>query len=101
MILIPAVILTLVGFVVWIVGYLFDFTGLAAIGAVLVFAVGAMIMTDGLQQRDGKIKTQIDNNTTEINHQTSEITFLPSFPLGLVWALFGAVLVLRGVDPDA
>jgi hypothetical protein len=101
MLLVPAVILTLLGFVVWGAGILFDFSGLATIGAVMVVAVGAMILSDGLQQRDGTIERQVDTNTTEIEPQTTDVQFLPSFPLGLVWTLLGGVLLLRGVDPDA
>jgi len=101
MLLVPAVILTLLGFVVWGAGILLDFSGIAVIGAVVAVAVGAMILSDGLEQRDGKIERQIDNNTTAIEPQTTPVQFLPSFPLGLVWTLLGGVLLLRGVDPDA
>ncbi|WP_225336639.1 hypothetical protein [Halomicrobium urmianum] len=101
MLLVPAVTITLVGFVVWGAGYIFNLNGLASIGAVLVVAVGAMVMTEGLEQRDGKVEEQVDSNTTEISYQTSEIDFIGSFSLGFVWMLLGGVLVMRGVDPDA
>jgi len=100
MLLIPAVTLTGLGLVVWLVGIFGEYHGLAALGAVLVVGVGGMVLTNGLEQNAGTIEKQVNSTTTEKIPQTEPIDLLPQTPTGAVWMLMGGVMLLQGLNPD-
>lgn len=99
MILTTSVFLTGLGMAAWIAGFVLDMPGVAAIGGVLVVGVGAMVMVDGLQHRDGKTETVNDTtNTTTVQYDYKQVNTLSSFPLGAMLTLMGGVQVLRSMD---
>jgi len=100
MLLIPAVTLTGLGLVVWLVGIFGEYHGLAALGAVVVVGVGGMVLTDGLERESGEIEKQVNSTTTETIAQTQPIDLLPQAPTGAVWMLMGGVMLLQGVNPN-
>lgn len=96
MILILAATFTALGFIGWIVGYLLEMPGLAVLSAILVVGVGGMVLTDGLQVRDGEIQTNTSSDETEIQYTYSEFEPMDYWPIGELWLLFGGLLTLRG-----
>lgn len=98
MILTTAGFLTTLGFIAWILGTLFDKTGIAVIGGVLVVGVGAMGMTDGYEQKVGE--TQIENsaNETEIRYDYAPVETPTHLPLGVLVMLLGALLTLQSIN---
>lgn len=89
MILTVAVFLSTLGFVAWIVGTLFDYHGVAFIGATLVLGVGAMITVGGLEHQSGEIQTDTTSNETEVTYQYQEVDTMATFPLGFLVMLLG------------
>lgn len=99
MILTVSVFLTALGFAAWIGGFVLDQPAIAMIGGVLVVGVGAMVMVDGLEVREGR--TEVANNTTgetQVQYDYREVSTLPSFSLGVVLTLLGGTQVLRALD---
>jgi len=100
MLLIPAVTLTGLGLVVWLIGIVGNYQALSALGAILVVGVGGMVLTDGLERENGVTEYAVNNTTTEIVPQTQQIDLLPQTPTGAVWMLIGGVLLLQGLNPN-
>jgi hypothetical protein len=100
MLLIPAVVLTGLGFLTWAAGMAGDYTGLAALGAILVVGVGGMVLTDGLEREAGTIERTINSSTTETIPKTTSIDLLPQTPTGAVWMLIGGAMLLQGLNPN-
>lgn len=99
MILQTAAFLSLLGTGMWLIGELQDYQGVATIGAVLMVGVGTAAMVDGIQTQTGEIETTIDADTTEVEHQYSNLGTTTSFPLGLLLTLLGGVMTGRAVVP--
>lgn len=103
MILTAAGLLTLLGFVAFIVGYLLDMRGVAVIGGVLVVGVGVMVVSTGLEYRSGETREVVDGtnatNATNVEFQYSAVDLPTRLPLGFMIMLLGSVFVLRGLDP--
>lgn len=98
--------LTALGFAAWILGTWADYTGIAAIGAVIIVGVGAGVMVDGLQLETGQTEhyeyntsgnDTVRTNTT-IERQYEEVTMPANFPPGLLFVLLGAAGLLRALD---
>lgn len=100
-----AVVITALGFTTWILGAVFEYRGMAALGAVLVVGVGAMITVGGLEHRDGEKRVytyENESNETVKNETVVEprySTFEPAerWPLGPLWMLVGAVAFFRAL----
>lgn len=98
MILILAVVLTGLGFLGWIAGSIFQYPGVAFIGAVLVVGVGAGVMETGLEHRVGHTETNVSSNTTEIQYTYDQYEPPNRLPLGELWLLFGAIQALHSLN---
>jgi len=98
MILSTAVFLITLGFGAWILGTIWEFQGIAAIGAILVVGVGAGAMIDGIDTQTGEIETQTDANTTAIEYDYESIGTTQSFPVGLLVTLLGGAMTGRTLN---
>lgn len=102
MILSTAAFLTLLGFVAWILGTIWNYQGIAAIGAVLIVGVGAAAMIDGLETQTGEQRVEDpEANTTSIDYQYSQIGTSTSFPAGMLVTLLGGAMTMRTINPDS
>lgn len=101
MILTIAGYLSALGFLAWILGSFFDYTGVAVIGGVIVVGIGAAAMTDGLQHETGQIETNVSENETEVTTQYDDVETPANFPLGPVIMILGAMMVIRALDEVA
>lgn len=98
MILSTAVFLTTLGFAAWVLGTLWDYQGIAAIGAVFIVGVGTAAMVDGVETQSGEIETQTDANTTAVDYEYESIGTTQSFPLGLLVTLLGGTMTARALN---
>lgn len=98
MILSTAVFLTTLGFGAWVLGTLWDYQGIAAIGAIFVVGVGTAAMVDGVETQSGEIQTQTGANTTAIDYEYDPIGTTQSFPLGLLVTLLGGAMIGRALN---
>jgi len=97
MILTTAAFLTLLGMSTWTLGHIFDYQGIATLGAVLMVGVGAATMIDGLETETGEERVQVDNTTT-VEAIYEPIGTSSSFPTGLVLTLLGGVMTMRSLE---
>lgn len=63
------VVLNALGFGIWILGHYFEYTGIAAIGAVFVIAVGGAVALTSLEVRSGET---IDREYTSVGNEPVE-----------------------------
>jgi len=98
MILTVSGFLTAVGFISWTLGYIFDLTGVAVIGGVLVFGVGAMVTADGLAYKTGETQVAGNDNVTEVTNEYETVETPTRMPLGTLVMLLGGALVLHSID---
>lgn len=108
--------LTLAGFLTWLIGAIFEYPEIAFIGGTIVVAVGGMIVQTGLEYQTGE--TVIENTTYEGNVQengtiynTSEtskdvqfqyrsVPFPQQFPGGVLLMIIGGLLATRQMGED-
>lgn len=121
MIIEVAGMLTLAGFLTWILGAFFEYTEIAAIGATIIVATGAMIVTGGLEYQTGEVvventtyngsvvgdstnSTSTIYNSTQSSKQVSyeyESVPLPQqFPGGMLLVIVGGMLFIRSLGED-
>lgn len=106
MLLVPFVLLTGVGFVAWLTGHFFEYAGIAAIGAILIIAVGGGVALTDLDRRvaENEVReyTTVNNETvvnqTTTTYETEPVTISEEFggesgPL----AFGGLVMVIGGL----
>lgn len=98
MLLTTAVFLSALGFAAWILGTLFDYTGMAAIGGTIVVVAGASVLTGGLERKTGELRESVDADTTDVSYQYEQVQLADKNRLGLLLMLLGAVQVLRALD---
>jgi len=65
--LLPFVALSLLGFGIWLLGSFFDYTGIAAIGAVMIIALGGAVVLTDLVVKTGET---VEKNYTDVNGTT-------------------------------
>lgn len=101
MILTVAAFLSAFGLIVWAVGYYLQFTGMAALGALLVLGVGSMVMIDGLEHEAGEIETTAENG--DVTRQTiyEPVETRESFSLGAIVTILSGVMLLRALNQQA
>jgi len=99
-ILSTAAFLSSIGFAAFVLGHIFDYQGIAAIGGILILGVGAAAMVDGLETQSGEVEEQLDNSTTRTDYEYQSIGVTTSFPLGLVVTLLGAAMTGRVLTPQ-
>jgi len=104
------------GLVVWVVGQVFGYKGVAVIGAATIIIAGSAIALTGLEVRTGQTEaysyTTIDNSTVRENASVSfryettslasllNIGVLGSLGLGGLVMLLGAVLMSQTLSED-
>lgn len=98
MILTVASALISLGFVTWILGSIFEYHGVATIGAVVIVGVGAMVANGGLEFKTGEIETTVDNSTTETENQYNSVDTPTHLSLGAIIMLLGGTLFLRALN---
>lgn len=72
MLLVPYILLTGTGLVFWLLGHYFSMTGIAAIGGVLVLAVGGAVVSTGLVVQSGQ---QVTYDYEEVNQSELEAAY--------------------------
>lgn len=97
MILTVSAFLSALGLVTWLIGMSLRFTGMAAIGALLILGVGSMVMVDGLEHETGEIETE-DNGTVERQSTYEPVDTQESFSLGALVTLLSGVMLLRALN---
>lgn len=99
MILTVAAFLSAIGFGSWIIGSIFEYHGVAFVGATIIVGVGALGMVDGYEHRAGKVEqTTADNETTVERTYEPVETPLANFEPGVLVLLLGGVLGFRSLD---
>lgn len=103
--------LNAVGIVAWILGTVFQFQGMAAIGGVIIVGAGVMVVGTGLEYRSGQQldhdytlndstgEPEVRDNTTVVyNYQEAS---LPSqYSVGFLVVLFGSLGLFRALDEE-
>lgn len=89
---------TLLGLVMWIVGTVRGYLGIAVIGAVLVLGTGAIVANSGLEYRTGETRIQETANRTVVSNQYRTIATPQQLSLGGLWMLFGALLAIHSLN---
>jgi len=97
MILTTAAFLTLLGMSTWVLGHVFEYQGIATLGAVVMIGVGAAAMVDGLETETGEERVEVENTTT-VETIYEPIGTTSSFPTGLVLTLLGGVMTMRSLE---
>lgn len=98
MILLVAAILSLFGFVVWGLGTVFSYHGLAAVGGVVIVAVGAAGLADGgFSYESGTVERQTGENTTEKVSEHEQVELPGNVNFGLVVMFVGVLAAFRSL----
>lgn len=98
--LLPASVLVLFGFALFVVGNLAGYTAVATIGGVIVVGVGATVTTQGgLDYRAGETRTITNEsaNTTvvDVDPEYQPVQTPTHLPLGFLIMLGGALLSIQ------
>lgn len=64
-----------IGMASWIVGEIFNYPGVASIGAITIFITGSAIALTGLQVKTGELHETTATNDTAIQYQYDDVTF--------------------------
>lgn len=88
-------LLTAVGFVLWIVGSVFNYVGISMIGAVVIMATGAMIVDGGLEYEAGETHTTESSEVTEIEYNYESVDMPTQLSLGGLVMLAGGLLAIQ------
>lgn len=87
--------ITGLGLVLWIVGSVLDYVGIAMIGAVLILGTGAIVADSGIEYKIGETRINETADTTEIQYDFSEQNTPEQLSLGGLWMLAGGLLMLQ------
>lgn len=112
MLLIPFVVFTAMGFGTWLLGHFYGYHGIAAIGAVLVIALGGAVALTDLRVRTGETvvnqyETQgnelvLNESTTSYEFETvaisEELSGVGSFSVGGLTMIVGGLLLTRHLE---
>jgi hypothetical protein len=102
--------LMLLGFGTWVVGVVFEYAGIAVIGATVILGVGAMFTATGLEYRAGQVDdhevqqhhasndTELAVNQTESRDVYKAVALPTRLPLGLLVMILGGTGVLRALE---
>jgi len=103
--LLPFVALSVLGFGIWMIGSFFQYTGIAAIGAVLVIALGGAVVLTDLKVKTGVSvdnehtvvdgETVVDNSTRTFQYQT--VSLIDEFGAAGHLSLGGLVMLVGGL----
>jgi hypothetical protein len=112
--LVPFVALSTLGFAVFVLGNILDYTGVAAVGAVVVIAVGGAVALTDLETATGETVEReytTVNNETVVASTTSTTTYQTVAPLrefgdagplslGALQMLVGGLLFARRLEEE-
>jgi len=113
MLLVTFAFLNVLGFGVWLLGHYFDYTGVAAIGAVFIIAAGAAVTLTTLEVRDGEhierdfatVDNDTVNNQTIVHETTRTVKIsdqfggpLNNFSIGGLMMLVGGLLMTQHLN---
>lgn len=99
MLLQTAAFFSALGFVTWVVGELFDYPEVIAIGAVIIVGFGIMLGAGGVEQRVGTVEeTNATTNTTTIEPQYETVSTPDRLPFSELITLLGGVGMLRSLN---
>ncbi|WP_435125393.1 hypothetical protein [Halobaculum sp. D14] len=98
--------LTVLGVGLWLLGYTFDFIGVAAIGSIIVIGAGAMVILGSLEVEAGEtlakqfttVNSTVVNNATTVTQQYRKVTFPQQFTLGSLVTTTGGLLFIHAMD---
>jgi hypothetical protein len=93
-----AALLMGVGFVAFVLGAVFQYQGVAVIGAVLILGVGAVVTVSGVEHRSGEVVTTQPDNSTVHDFQYERTETPQNLSLGTLLMLLGGVLALRSLN---
>jgi len=93
--------LTLFGFGMWIVGSVFEYIGIAMIGAAIIIGTGAVVADGGLEYETGETRIEESNNTTVIEKDYQSINTPQQLSLGGLWMLFGGLLAIHRLNESS
>lgn len=87
--------ITGLGLVLWIVGSVLDYVGIAVIGAALVLGTGAMVTDTGIEYKTGETHINETADETTIQYDFSETNTPQQLSLGGLWMLVGGLLMIQ------
>lgn len=93
--------LTALGLVLWIVGSVLDYVGIAVIGAALVLGTGAMVTDTGLEYRTGETRINETADQTSVQYEFSQTDTPQQLSLGGLWMLVGGLLMIQKLGETA
>lgn len=105
-VLTTAAFIVAIGFVAWILGTLFDYAGIAAIGCMFVLGAGAMATAGGVVYASGETVQSDSTETTvslddigEATHVvTKDVSGQDSSPTGIDFSADGSMLYMSGAS---
>jgi len=65
--LIPYLVFSVLGLSAWLIGHFFEYTGIAAVGAIILLATGGAVAVTDLEARDGET---INKTYSTVNGET-------------------------------
>ena len=100
--------LTTLGLALWLLGYLQEMPGVAAVGSIIVIGAGATVVLGSLEVEAGQeiakqyatINNTTVNNATSVQTQYRSVSTPQQLQLGGLITVVGGLLFLRGLgDP--
>jgi hypothetical protein len=85
----------------WIVGSVFDYMGIAIIGATVILGTGAIVASSGLEYKTGETRIEESTNKTVVSNEYSSIDTPRQLSLGGLWMLFGGLLAIQKLSDNA
>lgn len=98
MLLIVAMAVSALGFAGWVAGTIFEYPGVAFLGAVIIVGVGTMVMTTGLEYEAGHVETNVSDDETEVSNSYERVDTSTQLPLGVLWTLLPSMLGFRSLE---
>lgn len=93
------------GVALWLLGYVQEMPGVAAIGAIIVIGAGATVIFGGLEVEAGQeiakqyttVNNSTVNNATTVDTQYRSVSTPQQFQLGGLVTVVGGLLFIRGL----
>lgn len=89
------------GITAWLIGWVFEYQGIAVIGAVIVVGLGAGILQGGVYQQTGQtrvINNSTANTTVTVDYQYEQVGTPERLPFGALVVLLGGLGVLQSFN---
>lgn len=98
MLLTTIAILNALGLVLFVVGSVWKYTAIAAIGGVFVLGVGVVVTGTGISVVDGKTVEETGSNTTVHQQEYRQVETPQHMSAGFLMMLGGSVMFLRSLE---